>query len=127
MTVDAPAQPLSGTPWTWTSSWHFCKRAPDEEHWELIEGVAVMMAPPSYAHRRIASNLCTLLNSAFAARRLDLFAYQRVAIRDPGLRNFQPQPDVVVMPGVAGYDLYSETFQLAGDILSSSNTARKSI
>src|SRR5262249_6072768 len=40
----------------------------------------------------------------------------------PGLRNFQPEPDVVVVPGIAGYDLYSESFQLAGEILSPSNT-----
>jgi len=40
----------------------------------------------------------------------------------PGVRNFQPQPDVVVLPGVAGYDVYSEYFLLVGEILSPSNT-----
>jgi hypothetical protein len=29
---------------------------PDEEHWELIEGVPMMMAAPNRRHQRIASN-----------------------------------------------------------------------
>jgi Uma2 family endonuclease len=100
----------------------FLETRPDNERWELIEGVAVMMAPPSYARQRIASNLCSLLNNAFDAQRLDLFAYQRAGVRNPGVRNFQPEPDVVVVAGVAGYDLYSERFRLAGEVLSPTNT-----
>jgi Uma2 family endonuclease len=100
----------------------FLETRPDNERWDLIEGVAVMMAPPSYAHQRITRNLCELLNSAFEARRLDLFAYFNAGVRNPGIRNFQPEPDVVVVPGVAGYDLYSERFQLVGEVLSPTNT-----
>ena len=121
MTANAPAQPLSGT-MDVDEFMAFLGTRPDEEHWELIEGVAVMMAPPSYAHQRIARNLSELLNSAFGERGADLFAYQRVGVRNPGLRNFQPEPDVVVVSGIAGYDLYSESFQLAGEILSPTNT-----
>jgi Uma2 family endonuclease len=94
----------------------------DGERWDLIEGVAVMMAPASYAHRRITYNLCALLNGAFAARRLDLFAYFDAGVCSPGVRNFQPQPDVAVVPGVAGYDLYSERFHLVAEVLSPTNT-----
>jgi hypothetical protein len=43
-------------------------------------------------------------------------------IRTAGVRNFQPQPDVVVVPGVAGPYLYSERFRLVAEILSPSNT-----
>jgi len=100
----------------------FLETRPKGERWDLIEGVAVMMAPPTVAHQRIAHNLCNLLNAAFAARRLDLFAYIGLGVRTPGVKNFQPQPDVVVLPGVAGYDLYSEQFQLAAEVLSPSNT-----
>jgi Uma2 family endonuclease len=103
----------------------FLETRPKGEHWDLIEGIAVMMAPPSYAHQRIASNLCNLLNSAFTARRLDLFAYFDVGVRTPGVRNFQPQPDVAVVPGVSGYDLYSERFQLVAEVLSPSNTRQE--
>ena len=123
MTVSVPTQPSSGT-MDVDEFMAFLEARPHHERWELVEGVAVMMAPPSFAHQRIASNLCTVLNNAFAAQRLDLFAYQRAGVRNPGLRNFQPEPDVVVVPGVAGYDYYSERFRLAGEVLSPSNTRR---
>jgi len=103
----------------------FLETRPDEEHWELIEGVAVMMAPASYAHQRIVRNMCELLNSAFQAQHLDLFAYFDAGVRSPGVRNFQPEPDVVVVPGVAGRELYSERFQLVAEVLSPTNTRRE--
>ena len=42
----------------------FVDNRPDEEHWELIDGVAMMMAPPTVAHQCIASNLQRLLYAA---------------------------------------------------------------
>jgi Uma2 family endonuclease len=121
MTVNAPVRPLSPTMEV-DEFVAFLETRPREEHWELIEGVAVMMAPPSYAHQRIAYNLCSLLNSAFAALNADLLAYQDVGIRVPGVRNFHPVPDVAVVPGLASYDLFSEHFRLVAEILSPSNT-----
>jgi Uma2 family endonuclease len=121
MTVQAPLQPESGT-MDVDEFMAFLETRPDGERWDLIEGVAVMMAPASYAHQRITYNFCNLLNGAFAAKHLDLFAYFDAGVRSPGVRNFQPQPDIVVVPGVAGYDLYSERFQLAGEVLSPTNT-----
>jgi Uma2 family endonuclease len=121
MTVHAPLQPASGT-MDVDEFMAFLQTRPDGERWDLIEGVAVMMAPASYAHQRITRNLCELLNSAFAAQRLDLFAYFDAGVRSPGVRNFQPQPDVAVVPGVAGYDYYSERFHLVAEVLSPTNT-----
>lgn len=121
MTIHAPLQPASGT-MDVDEFMAFLQTRPDGERWDLIEGVAVMMAPASYAHQRITYNLCVLLNSAFAAAGVDLFAYFDAGVRSPGVRNFQPQPDVVVVPGVAGHDYYSEQFQLAGEVLSPTNT-----
>ncbi len=120
MNLNTPAPPLSGT-MDVDEFMAFLETRPDEEHWELIEGVAVMMAPANYAHQRIVSNLCQLLNSAFVAQNLDLFAYFDVDVRSPGVRNFQPEPDVAVVPGVAGYDQYSERFQLVAEVLSPTN------
>jgi Uma2 family endonuclease len=124
MNLNTPAPPLSGT-MDVDEFMAFLETRPDEEHWELIEGVAVMMAPPSYAHQRIVWNLCELLNSAFTAQHLDLFAYFDAGVRSPGVRNFQPEPDVVVVPGIAGYNLYSEHFQLVAEVLSPTNTQRE--
>jgi Uma2 family endonuclease len=120
MNLNTSATSLSGT-MDVDEFMAFVETRPDEEHWELIEGVAVMMAPASYAHQRIVRNLCELLNSAFAARHLDLFAYFDAGVRLPGVRNFQPQPDVVVVPGIAGHDLHCERFQLVAEVLSPTN------
>src|SRR5260370_25959242 len=122
--LNAPGAPLAGT-MDVDECMGFVETRPDEERWDLIEGVAVMMAPPSYAHRRIVSNLCQLLNSAFAAQHLDLFAYFEAGVRSPGVRNFQPEPDVVVVPGIGGYDLYSERFQLVAEVLSPTNSRQE--
>jgi Uma2 family endonuclease len=121
MNVNTPAQPLSGN-MDVDEFMAFMETRPKGERWDLIEGVAVMMAPASYAHQRITSNLYNLLNSAFAARHLDLYAYFDVGVRNPGVRNFQPELDVAVVPGVAGFDYYSECFRLAAEVLSPSNT-----
>lgn len=123
MPVNAPAS-LSGT-MDVDQFMAFMATRPKGEHWDLIDGVAVMMAPASYAHQQIALNLCILLKDAFASRGLDLRAIVNVGVRSPGARYFQPEPDVAVVPGVAGYDLYSEHFQLAAEILSPSNTRQE--
>jgi Uma2 family endonuclease len=124
MNVNAPARPFSGT-MDVDEFTAFMQTRPKGEHWDLIEGVAVMMASPTVVHQRIAHNLCNLLTSAFAARGLELFAYTGLSVRTPGLTNFQPEPDVVVLPGDASYDLYSEHFQLAVEVLSPSNTRKE--
>ncbi len=121
MSVNAPARPYAG-PMDIDEFMAFLEMRPKEERWHLIEGIAVMMAPPSLAHQWIARNLCELLNRAFAAQGSDLVAYHEVAIRLPGVLNFQPEPDVVVAPGPAGYGLFADDFRLVGEILSPSNT-----
>ena len=124
MTVNAPPRPLSGA-MDVDEFMAFLETRAKEERWHLIEGNAVMMAPPSLAHQRIAQNFCELLNRAFAAQRSDLYAYHEIAIRLPGVINFQPEPDVVVASAAAGYELYAEDFRLVAEILSPSNTRRE--
>jgi Uma2 family endonuclease len=121
MNVNTPAQPFSGT-MDVDEFMAFLETRPKGEHWDLIEGIAVMMAPPTVVHQRIVHNLCNLLHAAFAAGRLNLFAYTGLGVRTPGVENFQPEPDVIVLPGAARYELYSENFQLAVEVLSPSNT-----
>jgi hypothetical protein len=76
---------------------------PDEERWELIDGVAMMMAPPTRDHQRIASNLERLLNDALELPRPTLSAYQRVGL-DLGAvaENYDPEPDVAVIDANPG-------------------------
>src|SRR5215470_7176116 len=106
MSLDAPIPPFSGS-MDVDEFMAFMDTRPGKEHWELIEGVAVLMTPASFAQRRIAHNLSELLNREFETRSLDLFAYIGVAVRVQNSGHFQSQPDVVIIPGVASYDFYS--------------------
>jgi Uma2 family endonuclease len=121
MTVTAPTRPLSGS-MDLDEFAAFLKTRPNEERWHLVEGIAMMMAPPTLAHQRIAGNLCELLNRSFAARSPDLYAYHEIAVRVPGVVNFQPEPAVVVAPGISGHEPYPERFFLVAEVLSPSNT-----
>lgn len=120
MNVNAPARHYPGT-MDLNEFMGFLEMRPKEERWHLIEGFAVMTAPPSPAHQRIALNLCELLNRAFTAHHRDLYAYHEIAIRLPDVINFQPEPDVVVASGVTGYEAFAENFELVAEILSPSN------
>jgi Uma2 family endonuclease len=86
----------------------FQETRPDHERWELIEGAAVMMAPPTIVHNRIAGNLERLLNDALATHNPARFANQRVGVElgDAALAGlgdrYRPEPDVVVLD--AKYD-----------------------
>ena len=71
MTVKAPAPPRSGT-MDVDEFMAFLETRPKEERWHLIEGTAVVMAPPGLAHQRIALNLCEVLNREFVAQNRDL-------------------------------------------------------
>jgi hypothetical protein len=50
----------------------FLETRPEGEHWDLIEGVAVMMSPAGLVHQQVASNFRDLLNAAFVAKDFDL-------------------------------------------------------
>jgi len=74
----------------------FQETRPDHERWELIDGVPVMMTPPTLAHNLIATNLQFLLLSALRQHHPSLVAVQRpgLDINDP---DYQPEPDVAVI------------------------------
>jgi Uma2 family endonuclease len=79
----------------------FQARRPDHERWELVNGVPVIMVPPTLAHNHIASNLQRLLNEALAKHNPARIALQRSGIElgdDAGLgKHYRPEPDVVVL------------------------------
>jgi Uma2 family endonuclease len=95
---------------------------PDEERWELIDGVPMMMTPPTKAHQRIASNLERLLNDALV-HTPERAAYQRVGLNlGPVVENYDPEPDVVVID-VAGSpdERYADRFYLIAEVVSASD------
>jgi hypothetical protein len=101
----------------------FYQGKPDEERWELIDGVPMMMAPPTFVHQRIASNLERLLNDALERRHPSRAAYQRGGLNlKRAIANYDPEPDVVVVDVVLAPDQhYVDRFYLAAEVVSDSD------
>src|SRR5262245_59694895 len=119
--MTAPARALSGDMQA-GEFLQFLTFRPKEEYWQLVEGVAIMMNPPRLAHQQIALNLRDLLKEALESQGLDLLAINEIGVRVRGVSNFLPRPDVVVMPGIAGDEVYADRFLLVAEVLSPSNT-----
>jgi Uma2 family endonuclease len=102
----------------------FIESRPEEERWQLIDGVAMMMPPPTLRHQRIASNLARLLNAHLEKVRPDLYAYQEVGLMVPDVASFRPEADVAVLDSSIDVDdtPYAGRFFLVAEILSDSNT-----
>ncbi|MCC6775541.1 MAG: Uma2 family endonuclease [Hyphomicrobiales bacterium] len=103
----------------------FYATRPEEERWQLIDGAAVMMTPPTKAHQRIASNLERLLNDALERHQPVLAAYQRLGVDlAPAVEDYDPEPDVLVIDADTGepsQERYVERFYLAAEVVSSSD------
>jgi Uma2 family endonuclease len=95
---------------------------PEEERWQLIDGVAMMMPPPTRVHQQIASNLAFELNTHFRARKVELSALQEVGLMVPEAELFRPEADVAVFDAMADYESYAAKFYLVAEVLSDSNT-----
>jgi hypothetical protein len=84
--VRRPARQRGSPPyWTVEKFRSWIESRPEEERWELIDGAAILMTPPTLAHQRIALNLQHLLNDALEQHDPSLVALER-----PGL-NIQPE------------------------------------
>src|SRR5436309_15189963 len=97
----------------------FYQGRPEEERWELIDGVPMMMAPPTFVHQRIASNLERLLNDALETHDPGRAAYQRGGLNlKRAVANYDPEPDVVVVDVVLAQDQhYVDRFYLAAEVV----------
>jgi Uma2 family endonuclease len=95
---------------------------PDEEHWELIGGVPVMMTPPNRRHQRIVSNLEALLNAALKRHDPGLVAYHDIGVNIVSTVPYDPEPDVAVVREDENPDpRYAERFYLVAEVLSESD------
>lgn len=101
----------------------FVEGRPDEEHWELIDGVAMMMAPPTIAHQIITTNLLLLLHAALQRSTPTLRACPAIGVNvGPAIEDYDPEPDVVVIDAVVAAtpgERYAARFYLAAEIVSS--------
>lgn len=98
---------------------------PDEERWELLDGVATKLATSTRAHQRIASNLQFDLMDALCNCEPALTALQRVAVNiGPSAQYDDPSPDLVVIDDIVGGGLderYADRFYLIAEIVSASD------
>lgn len=98
--------------WTVQRFRDFIETRADEERWELIDGVPIMITPPTFIHNCLASNLESLLNDALRLHRRDLIAFRRMGLDlFPDKDAYQPEPDVsVVDAGIDFNDRYARRF-----------------
>jgi Uma2 family endonuclease len=95
---------------------------PEKERWELIEGVAMMMAPPNRRHQRIVFNIELLLNTALKHHNPQLAAYHDIGVNIVSIVPYDPEPDVAVIREDENPDpRYADRFYLVAEILSESD------
>jgi len=101
----------------------FIESRPEEERWQLIDGVAMMMPPPTLRHQVIASNLAFELKAHFRLQRRNLLVVHEIGLMVPDVASFRPEADVTVLDSSVDLDTpYADKFYLVAEILSDSNT-----
>jgi Uma2 family endonuclease len=100
----------------------FTATRPDEERWELIEGVPVLSPSPVEFHQVIASNIVTFLMNAKRRTNASWLPMLGVGTRVPVSPNSLPQPDVFVKDGPATDKPETTDALVLFEVLSPSNT-----
>jgi Uma2 family endonuclease len=117
------AVPRSTGVWTADQFLDFYMTRPENERWQLVDGLAMMMVPPTVLHQKIAKNLLLLIDNTLESKRPHLICLHEVGIRIPGVEGFNPQPDITVFKTDADFDRYVDEFYLVVEVISPSNTA----
>jgi Uma2 family endonuclease len=100
----------------------FRNARPGEEKWELIDGVPMMMPPPTIIHQIIARNLVRHLTDVLDRVKPSWLATHEIGVELPGGVLYHPEPDVVVIDAdVAPGQRYAETFYVVAEVLSESD------
>ena len=100
----------------------FTQERPDNERWELIEGVAILNASPTYFHQVIATNIVRILGNACIAQRASWQPLIGMSTKVPASPRSLPQPDIMVMEAAASNLTVAEDAITLFEILSKSNT-----
>jgi Uma2 family endonuclease len=118
-----PGDFLRRTPQITMKQFHaFRDERPKEEKWELIDGVPMMMPPPTLIHQRISGNLERCLNILLATVRPEWRADREVGIWLEGDDKYNPEPDVTVIDAdIEIGQIYVERFYFVADVLSQSD------
>jgi Uma2 family endonuclease len=100
----------------------FRDERPKEGKWELIDGVPMMMPPPTLVHQRIADNLNRLLNERLSEVKPEWWATRDAGVWLEGDEKYNAEPDVVVIDAdIALGQIYAQRFYFAAEVLSESD------
>lgn len=115
-----PGDFLRRTPQLTMEQFHaFRDERPKEEKWELIDGVPMMMPPPTLMHQRIGRNLETLLNARLQEAKPEWQADREVGVWLKDDKKYNPEPDVTVIDAaIAIGQIYVQRFYFVAEILS---------
>ena len=87
-------------------------------NWELIDGVPLMMPPPTLIHQRISANIALLLSGRLVTARPDWYASLEIGIRLSGDERCNPEPDVTVIDAPIGIEqIYAGRFCFVAQVL----------
>jgi Uma2 family endonuclease len=109
--------------WTVDQFLTFHASRPEDERWQLVDGLAMMMVPPTRVHQKLGKNLLFLLDRALAKERPDLEVYYELGLHVPGADDFFPMPDLVVLRAEASFERFADSCLFVAEIISASNTA----
>src|SRR5882724_13574216 len=87
--------------WTADQFLDFYMTRPDGERWQLVDGLPMMMVPPTPIHQKLGKNLLKLLDRALERHRPELEAFYELGVRIPRVDDFNPQPDWLVIDAAA--------------------------
>jgi Uma2 family endonuclease len=100
----------------------FTATRPQEERWELIEGVPVLNPSPIQIHQLVAINISSLLMRHKEATGATWIPLLGVGTEVPASPNSLPQPDVYVQEGAVVDSHVTSDALVIFEILSRSNT-----
>ena len=100
----------------------FTDTRPEEERWELIEGVAVMNPAPTEYHQVVVTNIASSLMALKRQTGAQWLPILGVGTRVPVSPHSLPQPDVFVKEGPATDRSVTEDALVLFEVLSRSNT-----
>ena len=102
----------------------FADTRPDDERWELIDGVPVLSPGPTDDHQLIVANVLAALVTARRARAARWIAIPGVGTKAAPFTDRLPQPDVMVKGRAATGSRISEEALVLVEVLSRSNTRK---
>src|SRR5262245_51849988 len=100
----------------------FTDTRPEEERWELIEGVPVLSPSPTDYHQIVVTNISGFLWRFKAERNPNWFPLIGTGTRVPASKNSLPQPDIMVKERPPTGSPVSDDALVLFEVLSRSNT-----